>query len=46
MTMSPRPDPSPEPPEPQPGNEALFAEIPAFDVVDGELMPRQGRARG
>lgn len=44
MTMSPRPDSSPELPEPQPGNDALFAEIPAFDVVDGELMPRSNRS--
>lgn len=46
MTRSPRPDEQPEPHDPRPGNDALFAEIPAFDVVDGELMPRpQSAAR-
>ncbi len=45
MTMSPRPDPPADPPEPQSSEEALFAEIPAFDVVDGELMPRSRKRR-
>ncbi|WP_263405846.1 hypothetical protein [Microbacterium radiodurans] len=43
MTADPRPEDDPTPSSPGPEHAELFAQIPAFDVVDGELMPRRGR---
>lgn len=45
MSMDPRPDDVPEPQSPGAVDDDLFADLPAFDVIDGELMPR-ARRRG
>lgn len=37
------PSDEPSPAETEARAAALFAELPEFDVVDGELLPRVGR---
>lgn len=45
MSTDPRPDDEPAPMSPGADDDDLFADLPAFDVIDGELMPR-ARSRG
>ncbi|GAD34881.1 hypothetical protein MTS1_02252 [Microbacterium sp. TS-1] len=40
MMIDPRPDDELEPKPTGSLDEDVFADLPAFDVVDGELMPR------
>ncbi len=45
MTIDPRPDDELEPRGSGPLDDDVFADLPAFDVVDGELMPRAPKRR-
>jgi len=45
MTIDPRPDDELEPRGAGPLDDDVFADLPAFDVVDGELMPRAPKRR-
>ncbi|MGZ0069530.1 hypothetical protein [Microbacterium sp. Yaish 1] len=40
MTIDPRPDDELEPKTGGSLDDDVFADLPAFDVVDGELLPR------
>ncbi|WP_424448582.1 hypothetical protein [Microbacterium arborescens] len=40
MSIDPRPEDESEPLGPGSLDDDVFADLPAFDVVDGELMPR------
>ncbi|MEH3088329.1 MAG: hypothetical protein PGN24_01620 [Microbacterium arborescens] len=44
MSTDPRPDDASEPQSPDAVDDDLFADLPAFDVIDGELMPRAPRS--
>ncbi|QLD12117.1 hypothetical protein [Microbacterium oleivorans] len=43
MSTVPRSDDEPERPHEWLPEDDLFADLPAFDVIDGELMPRGPR---
>lgn len=45
MSIDSRPDDETEPHDSGSVEEQLFADLPAFDVVDGELMPRARKPR-